>query len=245
MLEDVSPPAEDLEVLESEPLPSKKERVETGIEGFDKLIEGGFKTNSSNILIGGPGSGKSIFSMQFLVEGIDKQNENGVFISFERTEEQIISDFSRFDWKIEEKIHKKQLVILNYTPEQIEKVLEMGGGILKDTISSVNAKRVVIDSISAFLKLFDSSSSERHAFFILIETLYKWGGTVLFTVERDFGNGSSSSVDFMADGIIAINNKKIDTHRERFIEVIKMRGTKHSTKESPLQITEKGIIVYE
>ncbi len=236
---------EDLEVIEAEPSEKKHgSRTTAGISKLDDYIEGGFRKGSSNLLVGGPGCGKTIMSMQFLVEGINKANEHGVYISLDQPEEKIVEDVARFDWNILDKIKKKQLIIVHYNPEQIEKVIEMGGGILRDTIESVAAKRIVIDSISAFSKLYQNEASERRALYILLDTLHKWGGTALMPVERQIESEyRAGAIDFMADSIILVANSKTSEQRKRSIEIIKMRGTKHSTAEIPIQITDKGVEV--
>ena len=123
------------------------ERVPTGIKGLDEAMSGGFVRDSINLIAGGPGSGKSIFCMQYLVRGIEN-GENGVFVSFEQSEEKIRQDMARFGWKLEEKIAQKKLAILYFTPEQIENILQSGSDVLKDMIEYVGAKRLVIDSLS-------------------------------------------------------------------------------------------------
>src|SRR3989344_5163447 len=94
-------------------------RTPIGISMLDKETEGGFIRGSVNLIGGGPGCGKSIFCMQFLLKGIEKYNENGVFISFEQPEEKIIQDMARFNWNLEKKIKDKKLSILYFTPEQV------------------------------------------------------------------------------------------------------------------------------
>ena len=69
------------------------ERITTGIQNLDQTIEGGFKKGSINLVEGGPGSGKSIFGMQYLVNGI-KKGENGVYITFEEEQDNVIENMA-------------------------------------------------------------------------------------------------------------------------------------------------------
>jgi KaiC/GvpD/RAD55 family RecA-like ATPase len=138
-------------------------RVSTGIRGFDAVMQGGFLRNSVNMVAGGSGTGKSILCMQFLVSGIEKFNEPGIYISFEERPEKILRDMRSFNWNLEDKIKKNKLAILYYTPEQVEKVLTTGAGTVRDVVESIGAKRLVIDSITAFLLLHDRELDRRRA----------------------------------------------------------------------------------
>jgi circadian clock protein KaiC len=221
-------------------------RIHTGIPGLDDVMEGGFKLGSVYLVGGGAGSGKSIFCMQFLSEGIDQHNENGIYISFEEDKQKILEDFKRFEWNIKEKIDNKQLVMLYYTPEQVEKVLESGGGIIRDTIESIGAKRLVIDSLTAFTLLHNTEIEKRRAVLRLFDEARKWGVTSLMTseIEPDPDKHKSNVMEFETDGVILLYNIRKGDIRERALEIFKMRGTHHSAKIFPMQITKSGIKIY-
>src|SRR3989338_855073 len=158
-----------------------KSRISTGIQGLDEVMEGGFRQGSTILLGGGAGSGKSVLCMQFLVEGITEHDEAGIYLSFEEQEDKLIKNFEKFNWNIRGMIEKRKLAILYYSPEQVEKVLETGGGIVRDLIESMNAKRLVIDSLAAFTLLFESEMEKRKSVLKLIDTSSKWGVTTLVT----------------------------------------------------------------
>ncbi|RMF54365.1 hypothetical protein D6745_05605 [Candidatus Woesearchaeota archaeon] len=223
-----------------------EKRVATGIPGLDRVMEGGFRINTSNLIVGGAGCGKSIFCMQFLVNGIDKYNENGIYISFEESEDKILKDFEKFPWHLKEKIKSKKLVILSYTPEQVAKVLSVGGGTIRDTIESIGAKRIVIDSLTAFTLLHENELTKRKELLKLFESIYKWNVTALLTAEHepDPDRHESNVLEFEVDGVILLYNVRKGDIRERSLEVFKMRGTKHSAKIYPMKITDNGIIIY-
>jgi len=222
------------------------DRCTTGVEGLDEMMEGGFVKNSSNIVAGGSGSGKSIFCMQFLVNGIEKCREPGVYISFEEDKEKIFRDMSDFGWDLEGKIKKGQLAIVHYTPEQVGKVLETGAGTVRDVVESTNAKRVVIDSITAFLLLHETELEKRKNLLRLFETLEKWGCTALLISEheQDPEKHESAALEFSVDGIIILYNIKKGDVRTRALEVYKMRATEHTTKIIPMQVTNRGISLF-
>ncbi len=223
-----------------------EKRVSTGIPGLDEVMENGFRRNSVNVIGGGAGTGKSIFAMQFLIDGIEKKNENGIYISFEESEEKILNDFNKFPWNLKDKIKNRQLVILHYTPEQVNKVLEMGGGVIRDTIEEINAKRLVIDSVTAFTLLYEKDLEKRKALLQLFETINKWGITALLISEQeeDPDKHQSSSLEFEVDGVVLLYNIRKGDIRERSLEVFKMRATQHAGRIFPMKIDNNGITIY-
>lgn len=223
-----------------------KDRAHIGIPGLDDVMEGGFRRNTVNLVGGGAGSGKSIFCMQFLVEGIRQHNENGVYISFEENEESILKDFSRFNWNLENLIREKKLVILYYSPEQVEKVLKTGGGTVRDVIESIGAKRLVLDSLTAYTLLHTTELEKRKAVLRIVEGIEKWGITALMTSEQepDPDKHHSTVVEFEVDGVVLLYNVRKGDIRERSLEVFKMRGTQHSAKIYPMKINDDGIVVF-
>ncbi len=221
-------------------------RLQTGIPGLDEVMEGGLKRGTVNLVGGGAGCGKSIFCMQFLVKGIEENNENGVFITFEEPEEKIIDNFRRFQWNLAEKVAKKQLVILHYTPEQVQTVIESGGGAVRDVIESVKAKRVVIDSLTAFTMLQNTELAKRRAVLQLMDAIKNWGCTAMVTSEQepDPDRHQSTIIEFEVDGVILLYNIRKGDIRERSLEIFKMRGTKHAAKIFPMKIDDSGIVIY-
>src|SRR3989344_9039857 len=127
----------------------KTPRITSGIPGLDKLVEGGFKKNSINLVVGEPGSGKTIFAIQFLLEGC-KKGEPGVYITFEEKKEKLYEDMGSFGWDLAKYEKQGKFRFLEYTPEQVKKVLVEGGGTVDAIITKIKAKRIVIDSVTSF-----------------------------------------------------------------------------------------------
>jgi len=221
-----------------------QERVSTGIGNFDKLVQGGFDKNSTNLIVGNSGAGKSIFATQFLMEGIRK-GEKGLYITFEEEKEEFFENMSAFGWNLEELEKKGYFVFLEYSPEKVKVMLEEGGGIIENIVLKKKIKRVVIDSITSFELLFDSDIEKREASISLFNLLRKWDCTSLLTYEQNpfTVNTSSGSVSFESDSITLLYFLRGKKQRERFIEVLKMRGTKHSRYVYPANISDKGLVV--
>lgn len=221
------------------------ERVPIGIKGLDESMEGGFIRNSINLLAGSPGSGKSIFGMQYLFNGITKYDEPGVYITFEERKDKFIQNLKNFDWGLEDLEKKKKLLIVSLSPKEVHKAITKKSFYLKyNAVKKINAKRIVIDSISAYSLLFSNDMEKRKAHINLFEMLRNWGCTTLLLAEYDVEEHKGSPLDFEVDSILWLYNFKQQEVRTRAIEIYKMRGSKHSTKTFPLEIKEKGIVVY-
>jgi circadian clock protein KaiC len=225
----------------------KTERVETGIKGLDKLTEGGFEKNSAVLVMGGGGSGKSIFATQFLIEGITNSKETGIYISFEESKNRFYKHMERFGWDLENLESQGRFIFLKYSPERIARIVKERSKEIENAIKEVEAKRIVIDSLSAYTALFESESEKRKMLVALFEMIDEWDCTAVVVAEEDQSPGKNSStvMGFMADAIILLYNEREPKGlRFRAIEVFKMRGTKHESKICSMKITEHGILVF-
>jgi len=100
-------------------------KAPTGIAGFDEITGGGLPRGRATLLSGGPGSGKTIFGLQFLAHGAHDCNEPGIFVAFEETSNRIVANAEGFGWNLPE-LHLKKLFFLDAqpSPELIHKVRE-------------------------------------------------------------------------------------------------------------------------
>jgi len=217
-------------------------RISTGISGLDPLIQGGFKRNSVNLVAGGAGTGKSIFAMQFIIEGL-KKNEPGIYITFEEKKEKVYEDMLEFGWDLEKYEKSGKFSFLEYTPEQVKKILTEGGGIVESIIEKIKVKRIVIDSITSFSLLYEDELTKKEAALALFELIDKWDCTGILTSQDESKDGHiiTAAMEFEVDGIILIYHVKKKGVRRRALEILKMRGTKIPEKTISLEITSKGI----
>ncbi|MBS3100686.1 hypothetical protein A2641_00975 [Candidatus Nomurabacteria bacterium RIFCSPHIGHO2_01_FULL_37_25] len=222
------------------------ERVPTGIKGLDEAMSGGFVRDSINLIAGGPGSGKSIFALQYLIKGIVERNEHGVYLTFEERRDKLVQYMKNFGWDLEKFEKDNKLRIIEISPKDVRKaVYNKNLGLKYGTARYIKAKRVAIDSINAYSLLFPTEVAKREAHVNLFEMLRSWGVTVLLVAEYDVEEDKGSPLDFEVDGILRLYNFKKGDTRTRAIEIYKLRGSKHSTKTFPLEIVDKeGIRVY-
>jgi len=222
------------------------ERVSSGIENFDELIDGGFEKNSINLIVGESGTAKSIFGVQFLIEGT-KKDENGLYVTFEEEKDEFFSNMKELGLDLEELEKEEKFFFLEYTPKKVKTMLEEGGGIIENIILKKKIKRIVFDSISSFELLFRNEFEKRGSLLTLFNMLRKWDCTTILTYQGGSINGKKmgpNSLGFESDSIIVLYFVRGKDERERYLEILKMRGTKHSTKVYPFIIGDKkGIIV--
>ena len=217
-------------------------RVPTGIDGLDTLIEGGFLRGDVILLAGGTGSGKTIFSTQFIYNGATQYGEKGVYATFEEDAKTLKRNMLRFGFDLEK-----------LEQEGVIKVLDLetlkGGGLsaniefILSTLNQIDGKRLVIDSLTAFL----SGCTENLEYRMLMHLIYKMlktrGYTTIMTCSvpkgaKTLGLGIE---EFIADSVIFLENT-IDSLelKTRFL-MHKMRGTDHSKKYHNVIITDKGL----
>lgn len=217
-------------------------RIPTGITGFDKMANGGFEAQSINLVVGGSGSGKSIFSLQFLIEGI-KRGDTGMYVTFEEKKEEVYINMKKLGWDLAKYEKSGKFIFLEYSPEKVKMMLDEGGGEIESLVLRHKIKRLVIDSITSFSLLFEDSFSKRQANLNLFDIIDKWECTTLLTVQHDPEKGKGGdlpSIEFEADSIINLYFIKVKEKRQRFIEILKMRGTNHSKETYSFEI-KKGI----
>ncbi|UCD21079.1 MAG: hypothetical protein JSW08_00840 [archaeon] len=223
----------------------KNEKIETGIPAFDKISKGGFNEESVNLIVGGAGAGKTIFSIKFLMEGMIK-GETCLYITFEEKKDELYKNMLSFGWDLADYEKKGKFIFVEYTPEKVRKMLQEGGGALESLMYSKKISRLVIDSVTSFTLLFEGELAKREAALSLFDMTRRWKTTVLLTSEReltkkDLTSGTSSALEFEADSIILLYFLREGGERKRLIEVLKMRGTQHSKSLYPFQITSKGV----
>ncbi|MCD4771021.1 hypothetical protein K8R30_01225 [archaeon] len=216
-------------------------RVPSGIQNLDKIIGGGFEKNSTNLLVGGSGNGKSIFAVQFLMEGV-KKGENVLYVSLEEKKKEFYENMLELGWDLEKLEKSGKFSFLSYTPEKIRTMLEEGGGDIETIVLNKKIQRIAMDSITAFVMLFDKEVDMRKKALDLFSLLKSWTCTSLLIYERDplvDKRQSSRILEFEADSLILLYFTRIKRERERFLEVYKMRGTDHSTDVFAYDIHEK------
>ncbi|TVR99216.1 MAG: circadian clock protein KaiC [Rhodospirillales bacterium] len=230
------------------------QKVATGIKGFDFIAEGGLPEGRTILVGGSAGSGKTIFASQFLAEGIRQADQNGVFVTFEEHPADIRRNVCTFGWDIAgwEEAGKWRFVDAARDPAQEMQVAgdyDFGALLarIEHAVNTVDAKRVVLDSIGAIFGYFVDSGRVRHELFRIASALRDMKVTAVLTGERtsEYGEVARHGLEeFVADGVIILRNVLEEEKRRRTIEILKFRGTMHRKGEYPFTVLPReGIVV--
>jgi KaiC/GvpD/RAD55 family RecA-like ATPase len=222
------------------------ERVKSGILGLDEILDGGFFTGQTYGITGGPGSGKSIFTMEFLVQGA-QMGEKGLYISSEVSVDKLIKQM-KF-WDLKEFIDSGDIVPFSTRPQPDEIVVEsekfdLGGLIylVKHYVKNKGIKRVVFDSVTAFVQQYENKKPLRRELNNLIGILESMNCTTLLIFESQNGE-HTDFMEFAVDGVIELGIIETREDVVRYLQVKKMRGTSHDMNKRAMEIQDRGIIV--
>ncbi len=231
---------------ESKTLP----KTPTGISGLDEITFGGLPTGRSALVCGGAGSGKTVLAMEFLVHGIVDYGEPGVFMAFEETgpdlRQNVIS--MGFDLRRFERAHKLIIDSVYIERSEIEETGEYNlDGLfirLGHAIDSINAKRVVLDTIEVLFAGLRNESIVRAELRRLFRWLKEKGVTSIVTGERGGGTLTRYGLEeYVADCVILLDHRVTEQISTRRLRVVKYRGTLHGADEYPFLMGEQGITV--
>ncbi len=225
------------------------ELIKTGVSGLDQVLKGGLRKNSSILVTGAPGTGKTILALQFIYYGAKDCNENGIFISTEESLEVMNQTANNLGMDLESMTKKGRIFFVQ------KPIAELKGGIssikgLLDAIKKNNIKRVALDSLIFFEYLypkFDGNKMEfRRQVLIFMQQMKKAGVTFLVASERsvtDFDRLTFDMMDFVFEGIIVLSRIRKGSYFERVITVAKLRGQDHSLDVYPITIGKDGLKV--
>ncbi|MEM5797164.1 MAG: ATPase domain-containing protein [Candidatus Aenigmatarchaeota archaeon] len=226
------------------------ERVESGIPGLDKLIEGGFVKNSVNLVAGQTGTGKTLFCMQYLLHGLRK-GENGVYVTLEQKEDEILQDVSRFGWDTEFQKYMKagKFLLVPLEPTGIKELTTATINYVK----KVDAKRFVLDSLSIATMGWKVGEMDltkiRAEVFGFMKSLKSLDVTSLLITEVPETETKALSrlgiEEFLADSVLLITYEPLGGAYSRSFHVRKMRRTRHDEDIHPLEIGKNGIIIHD
>jgi circadian clock protein KaiC len=250
-------------------------RVPTGILGFDRLIQGGFVDNDCYVLAGMPGTGKTIFALQFLWNGATKYKENGLYVTVEQDIDDLKCQAAQFGWDFDKLLKKVSFVKVPIDKPDFS-ILDF----IKSEAKKNQAKRIIIDSISVIainapmyelplwksdqrfnftgkqITSLPSTDKIKQFIYLLISSLKNIDSTLVFIGEApketsEFFTRDTVS-EFVCDGVITFHYSSgiMTGGYERGISVVKMRNTKHITLKGknayhPMTITPSGIVVKE
>ncbi len=238
------------ETLEIDPV-----RAKSGIPGFDELVMGGLMRNRVYLVSGPAGAGKTILSLQFLYNGAVKYGENGVYVTFETSPEQLRRDIANLGWELGKLEDAGELILIDASSSKVglgtsEKYVVPRPVTLDailyeiyNSVQKINAKRVVLDCLDAMELRSKSEEEFRGSLLKLVAMLKSFDCTSILVAEApDEQKLSRSNIEsFLADGVIRLHHIKDRDRRFRKIEILKLRGSSHSSKVSTFEVGDKGV----
>ena len=236
--------------LKEKTQPNQLKKTPTGIGGFDEITGGGVPQGRPTLICGGPGSGKTLFGMEFLVRGAREFDEPGVFMSFEEKDTDLVENFSSLGFDLDDLVARDKIA-LDYVHIERSEILETGEFDLEGlfvrlgfAIDSVGAKRVVLDTIEALFSGFPNEGILRAE----IRRLFRWlkdrGVTAVITCEQGKGTLTRHGLEeYVSDCVILLDHRMIEQVATRRLRIVKYRGTSHGTNEYPFLIDEGGLYV--
>ena len=226
------------------------EKTKTGINGLDEITLGGIPKGRPTLICGGPGCGKTLFSIEFLVNGATKFNEPGVFITFEEKTEELIMNVASLGFDLEKMQEEKKLRIdhVHIERSEIEETGEYDlDGLfirLEHAIDSIGAKRIVLDTIENLFAGLTNDGILRAELRRLFHWLKEKGVTAIVTGEQGEGTLTRHGLEeYVSDCVILLDHRVINQISTRRLRIVKYRGSAHGTNEFPFLIDEDGITV--
>jgi KaiC/GvpD/RAD55 family RecA-like ATPase len=241
--------------------------VATGCAALDQVLEGGFPRNRSVLVTGGPGTGKSTLSMQFLQEGV-RQGEECLFVSTEQTPAELRDSFAPYDFDLDHddltitSIHARPGYTLDAEEEQLTIETLEGDQLIGEGYSApfsgkyvtqllgryAPADRVVVDSVSGLRVMADDYDVFRRAVLDLIRLVSdEFEATALLVAEGNHDDGGQLSVvdplQYNVHGVVRLWRERKGSEYRRFINVMKMRGINHDTRSYEVTFGDGGVEV--
>jgi circadian clock protein KaiC len=221
----------------------------TGIVGFDEITGGGLPAGRPSLVCGPPGSGKSLFALQFLVNGVTLYGEPGVFLTFEQNRADVVADVSSLDFDLDRLEADGRLLVDALALEHRaiatgEYNLEALMVRLAWAVEQFGAKRVAIDNVEALFAAFSRPTLVRSELQRLFRLLKDRGLTTVITGERGESTLTRHGIEeYLSDCVVVLDDRVVQDVATRRLRVLKYRGSNHGRNEYPFLIGANGLEV--
>jgi circadian clock protein KaiC len=232
------------------------ERVPTGITGLDSLIEGGFPKGRSILLTGEPGTGKTIFALQFLAEGLGR-GEKCIYVSADESPMDVLEQAASMGWDFERYVESKELAILNAgtylsslpsagRERQID--LQKAVSDLANFVNQLGAERLVLDPAGPFVLLRDTTTRIQDQTRLLIKLLRSSLKTTniltSYAVPRTGERSMHGIEEYLVAGAIVLEMIWKENQLARSLIVEKMRCTNVKPTQLEFDIVKgEGVVI--
>jgi KaiC domain protein len=240
-----TPSAED---FDDEDFESDIDRINLGIKGLDEMILGGVPERSLIGIIGGAGTGKTTFGLQFLNEALIN-GDRAVFITLEQTREAVLSTAEEKGWPFRQYADDGQLSVVVLDPVEMANSLASIRGDISRLIREFGAERLVLDSVSLLEMMYDHPARRRSEVFDFTRSLKEAGVTTLLTSEASEDSSHASrygAVEYLTDAVFILQYVRTSNFEETrlAVEIQKIRDANHSRATKPYDLTDEGMSVH-
>ena len=235
--------------IDDDDFDSELDRIKLGIDGLDEMIRGGVPDRSLLAVIGGAGTGKTTFGLQFIEKAL-RDGERAVFITLEQSEEAVLSTAEEMGWPFRKYQEAGLLSIVVLDPVDMANSLASIRNDISRLIRDFGASRLVLDSVSLLEMMYDHPSRRRSEVYNFSRSLKEAGVTTMLTSEADQSTAYASRhgmVEYLTDGVFFLQYVRSANSQETrtAIEIQKVRNASHSRERKPYEITDSGISVYQ
>ena len=233
---------------EEEEYESDIPRIDFGIEGLDEMVQGGVPERSLIVAIGGAGTGKTTFGLQFLHEAIEN-GERAVYITLEESRQRVVQSATEKGWEFDRHTEEGNLAVVDIDPIEMANSLTSIRNELPRLVEEFGASRLVLDSVSLLEMMYDDQSVRRTEIYDFTNALKEAGVTTMLTSEASEGNPFASRhgiIEYLTDAVVVLRYIRPEDFRETrlAVEIQKIRDANHSRETKPYEITHQGISVY-
>ena len=229
-----------------QPLPKSP----TGIPGLDEITGGGLPEGRPTLIAGAAGCGKTLFAMEFLVNGAIQYDEPGVFVAFEENLDELAQNVASLGFDLKDLIEQKKLIVdhVQIDRSEIEEAgdYDLDGLFIRlgHAIDTIGAKRVALDTVEFLFAALPNHAILRAE----LQRLFRWlkdrGVSAVITAEKGEGSMTRFGLEeYVADCVIVLNHRVTEQISTRRLRIVKYRGTMHGTNEYPFLIGKNGISV--
>jgi KaiC domain protein len=231
-----------------EEIDSDLPRLDLGVDGLDRMIQGGIPERSLIVAMGSAGTGKTTFGLQFLHRGLE-DGERAVFITLEESRERVITSATEKGYAFDEHVAEGRLAVVDVDPIEMANSLASIRNELPALVEQFDASRLVLDSVSLLEMMYEDRAKRRNEIYDFARSLKEAGVTALLTSEASAETAYASRygiVEYLTDAVFVLQYVRPDDFRETrlAIEIQKIRDANHSREKKPYEITGEGISVH-
>lgn len=219
-------------------------RCKTGVSKLDDLLGTGIPRGSSLLIAGVAGTGKTLLCLEFLYRGA-KAGEKGIIFSFEETEERLRATARTLGWELDQEIERGMIEIVFIAQPNI--MVEGHLLMMRERVEAMQARRVVVDSVSVFLHKVKDPQIDREKIFQLASIIQNTQAVGFFATDIPYGANQLSRFgveETVVDGVILLSSTEEGLERQRYMEVYKLRNTAHLKGRHNMTIGRGGIEIF-